>query len=421
MADTAHKTEEEKKEYFDSEEDLDIKCEVLAQLIKTSKHFIAFTGAGISTSAGIPDYRSGKDTVLPTGPGAWEKAATGTKNAKATVRKAMGSAIPTKTHMALVKLEQQGYLKYIISQNVDGLHRKSGFPASKLAEVHGNTNLEICKGKNCKKSYMRDFRVRTAKKVHDHDTGRVCENCGGKLYDTIINFGENLPEKELNDGFANGAAADLCIAMGSSLRVTPAADMPLETVRNGGKLVIINLQATPLDNVALKINGLVDDVIARVMKKLELEIPPFTLVRRVKVVKTDVDPKNPTKKVKPSLVIRGVDETGSPYTLFKKVEVVLIHGKESFAKEKEPVTICPTKTDLKEGRAKIKLEFQGHYNEPNYDFEVDMTKCELNKPRYFLLEFDPSLKKWIKFQEISIGQPKQSIPVEKANLDVKIM
>ena len=105
--------------------------------------------------------------------------------------------------MALVKLEQVGLLKYLISQNVDGLHRKSGFPSKKLAELHGNTNLEICKNPKCKSQYLRDFRTRTAQKVHDHETGRKCERCGGMLYDSIINFGENLPEEELTNGFAH--------------------------------------------------------------------------------------------------------------------------------------------------------------------------------------------------------------------------
>lgn len=82
MADTAIKSEEEKKEYFDSPEELDTKCDLLAQWIKSSEHFVAFTGAGISTAAGIPDFRSGYDTVLETGPGAWEKAALKAKVAK---------------------------------------------------------------------------------------------------------------------------------------------------------------------------------------------------------------------------------------------------------------------------------------------------------------------------------------------------
>jgi hypothetical protein len=87
MADTAIKTEEEKKEYFDTPEELDRKCDLLAQWIRSSEHFVAFTGAGISTAAGIPDFRSGYDTVLETGPGAWEKAALKAKVEKKVVSK----------------------------------------------------------------------------------------------------------------------------------------------------------------------------------------------------------------------------------------------------------------------------------------------------------------------------------------------
>lgn len=104
MADTAIKTEEEKKEYFDTPEELDRKCDLLAQWIKSSEHFVAFTGAGISTAAGIPDFRSGYDTVLETGPGAWEKAALKAKVEKKVVTKPIQKALPTSTHMAFVAL-----------------------------------------------------------------------------------------------------------------------------------------------------------------------------------------------------------------------------------------------------------------------------------------------------------------------------
>lgn len=111
--DTAHKTDEEKKEYFDSPDVLNQKVELLAQMIRSSKHFVAFTGAGISTSTGIPDFRSGVNTVLKTGPGAWEKMAqkVGTKTTKV----AMLKAIPSPTHMALVELQKKNYLKFLIS------------------------------------------------------------------------------------------------------------------------------------------------------------------------------------------------------------------------------------------------------------------------------------------------------------------
>lgn len=121
MADTARSAEEE-IEYFDSAKELDVKVTKLAKMIKKSKHFTAFTGAGISTSAGIPDFRSGVNTVLDTGAGAWAKAAAIKKGIDVKPKKRLNikstlQAIPTPTHMALVKLNQQEILKYLISQN----------------------------------------------------------------------------------------------------------------------------------------------------------------------------------------------------------------------------------------------------------------------------------------------------------------
>lgn len=395
---TAHQTDQEKKEFFDKEDVLEQKIVQLAEWIKQSKHFVVFTGAGISTSAGIKDFRSGVNTVLPTGPGAWEKLATKT-NAKPKLSTKMASAIPTPCHMALVKLQQAGYLKFLISQNVDGLHRKSGFPAKKLAELHGNTYLEVCKEASCKKQYLRDFHVRTAQKVHDHETSRKCESCGKPLYDSIINFGENLSDKELNDGFDESAKADLCLVLGSSLRVTPAANMPEATVKKGGKLVIVNLQETPLDSIAFRINGLVDDVVHRLMEKLNLSIPAFKLPRHVSVMKSE-------KEEKTGFVIRGVDEEGSPYSLFKGT-FVAFENKERIAIEKEPYWVCPSKqADLEKGVMKVTFLFQGHYGEPIHEIEVALESLTLNEPAYYFIEFDPSNRSWSKAEKIAISAQK---------------
>jgi NAD-dependent SIR2 family protein deacetylase len=201
MADTAIKTEEEKKEFFDAPDILDMKVQMLAEMILASSHMVSFTGAGISTACGIPDYRSGFNTVLETGPGCWESAANKQKYkteqkkmpvGKSGLRTSIQKAYPSKTHMALFELMEQGHLKHLVSQNVDGLHRKSGIKPENLSELHGNTNLEICE--ECGAEYMRDQRVRTAQKVKEHRTGRTCDNtnCNGYLKDTIINFGENL-------------------------------------------------------------------------------------------------------------------------------------------------------------------------------------------------------------------------------------
>jgi len=376
MADTALKTEEEKKEYFDPPEVLDEKCTQLAKWIKESAHFIAFTGAGISTSTGIPDFRSGVNTVLPTGPGAWEKLATGFKSKEKYKRTPMASAIPSYTHMALVKLMNEGFLKFLISQNCDGLHRKSGIPASKIAEVHGNTNTERCI--KCKREYLRDFHTRNAKDVHDHQTGRKCaaQGCGGDLYDTIINFGESLPEKELDDGFIQSQLADLCLTMGSSLRVTPACNMPKTTADLKGRLVIVNLQKTPLDDqAALIIHGMCDDVMRRVMEKMKLEVPLFTLRRLIQARIEEV-------KEKRIIKIEGVDSEGIPFSLFSKITTNF--GAGPIEATKEPfIFIIPEDCPFE---AKFNLYFQGHYGEPPAEINIPLIEnCE----KLYSLEYTP--------------------------------
>lgn len=189
----------------------------------------------MSTSTGIPDFRGPQ--------GVWTLQAQG----KAPMRSVSTlCAIPSPTHMALVELQKRVLLKFLISQNVDGLHRRSGFDPTKLAELHGNANLARCN--KCGKELLFDSYVRRASHVYQHGTGIQCPvpQCGGELCDTIgtlpymdpyqytlsnhdtvpVNFGENLPEGPLNEGWYHSSLADLCLVLGSSLTVTPAASMP---------------------------------------------------------------------------------------------------------------------------------------------------------------------------------------------------
>ena len=215
--------------------------------------------------------------------------------------------------MAMVELMNRDILKCVVSQNIDGQHRKSGIHPDRLLEVHGNTNLEVCN--KCGREHMRDYRVRTAQKCHDHLTGRTCDTpgCGGKLKDTIINFGENLNEYILERGFAEHEQSDLVVCMGSSMRVQPACNMPLGCKPNGGRLVVINLQKTPVDSDCdLIIHERVDKVVKLLMKKLELPIPDFRRSYRLKV---SLDPAG--KKA----FLTGVDANGACYTLFKQLRV----------------------------------------------------------------------------------------------------
>ncbi|CAG9330416.1 unnamed protein product [Blepharisma stoltei] len=379
MASSAHKTEEEKKEFFDPPDVIDSKVRKLAKWIRKSRHFIGFTGAGVSTSCGIPDFRSGYNTVLPTGPGAWEELAKQQK-AKRTHVVNITEAIPSPTHMCFVKLIEEGVMKFLVSQNVDGLHRKSGIHPSKLAELHGNIYVEKCK--TCKKEYLRDYEVRTNGHVHSHETGNRCDNkeCNGELIDTIINFHENLDSDVINAGFTNGRNADLCLCMGSSLRVTPAANIPLETKKRGGKLVIVNLQRTPLDDSAdMVINAFCDTVMEKLMGILNLEIPRFKIVRYLKVSKTADDGRS-------QIACEGIDSDETPFSYLKRITAKYSGNKVRL--RREPFVI--NDEDIS-GVVELSLKFQGHYGEPRLQLAIDADKLVEHVLKF---EYDPFEGEW---------------------------
>jgi len=284
----------------------------------------------------------------------------------------MLQAIPTPTHMAIVELERKEILKFLISQNVDGLHRKSGIDPTKLAELHGNTNLENCT--NCKKSYLRDFDTCSNSPYNDHKTGRKCGICTAALVDSIINFDEQLPKKALEDGFEHSEEADLHLVLGSSLRVTPAADMPERTHEKGGKLVICNLQKTPLDSICkLRIFAKSDDLMKLVIEELQLEIPPFILCRRIQI----------TTDINSVISIQGIDVDGTPLTFFKRVKI------ENKKAEFDKLNTFSLKVENVE-KVKINLYFMGHYLEPN--LEIDYTISD--QPIIYELNYDPRYRFW---------------------------
>ncbi|KAJ3443430.1 nad-dependent protein deacetylase sirtuin-(6/7) family member [Anaeramoeba flamelloides] len=257
---------EELTEHLDNPKVLKKKVKKLAKLIRNSNYPVIHTGAGVSTSAGIPDYR---------GPnGVWTCRDQG-RNVPY-VKKPWNLLEPTYCHMTISKLIDLGLVKHLISQNTDGLHVHSGVSLDKISELHGNTNKEHCK--DCETEYFRPFSVYdTWTPPNDHRSGRKCENCGGLLYDTIINFGENLSKKEIDSGYKHSKKSDLSIVLGTSLKVTPAADLPMIPVKKKtGKMVIVNLQKTPLDDYAsIRIFAKTDDVCKLLMKELEIPVLSF--------------------------------------------------------------------------------------------------------------------------------------------------
>jgi NAD-dependent deacetylase len=204
--------------------DLSQRINMLAEWMFFSRHLIVFTGAGISTESGIPDFR-GPD-------GLWTRKEKGLP----VENKDWSKAEPNAGHLAVLELQKLNKLKFLISQNVDNLHLKSGIMPDLLAELHGNITKVRCS--QC------EF------KMDNFDDGLQCPICGGKMLPGVVVFGQTLPQKDLDEALRQSMDCDLFIVVGSSLVVYPAADMPRIAVEYGARLVIINQGETPLDDSA---------------------------------------------------------------------------------------------------------------------------------------------------------------------------
>jgi NAD-dependent deacetylase len=215
-----------------------------ARWIGESKYLVVFSGAGISTESGIPDFR---------GPnGVWTRRDKGLP--PPVVKKPMSEVKPNKGHYAIVELQNMGLLKFLISQNVDNLHLKSGISYKLIAEFHGNAALMRCL--SCDKRFAKKKIWDEQKWGKGYRTSRVipgqpkCPACGGRIISSVVNFGDPIPKKEIKLSTYHCKRADVFLVVGSSLRVTPAADMPVIAKSNKARLIIINKMKTPLDNMA---------------------------------------------------------------------------------------------------------------------------------------------------------------------------
>ncbi|KAK4881423.1 hypothetical protein RN001_004742 [Aquatica leii] len=255
-------------EKFDTPEKVSEKCKLLSDWIKESQHVVVHTGAGISTVAGIPDFRG------PNGVWTLEK-----QGMKPNINISFDDAIPTKTHMALKTLVDAGYVKFIVSQNIDGLHLKSGLTRQRIAELHGNMFTEQCG--TCKRQFVRKFATTS---VGQKLLGKTCPSsllarrgCRGKIQDTVLDWEASLPDDDLVMADYHSSVADLSIALGTTLQIVPSGNLPTFTKKYGGRLAIINLQPTKHDKKAdLIINMYADEVLSKLMKCLGLEIPEYS-------------------------------------------------------------------------------------------------------------------------------------------------
>ncbi|CAF4517079.1 unnamed protein product, partial [Rotaria sp. Silwood2] len=221
--------------------------------------------------------------------------------------------------MALGALQRQGRLKCVISQNCDSLHLRSGLNSTNLAEFHGNMDLELCF--KCGTKHLRDF---DTVGIRSHSTGRQCDkrNCRGRLKDSIIDFGEDLPQDALGKAFDHAEQADLCLALGSSLTVTLAANIPERVVERKQKLVIGNLQRTPLHKVAtLNIDAFNDAIMKGIMELMKIPIPSWIVRRRIHV--TSQPSSNKQNQYRILIEGRDPDNVDIPYKLFERIRVIV--------------------------------------------------------------------------------------------------
>jgi len=227
--------------------------EQIAQWIAEAKAVVIFTGAGLSTESGIPDFRSPGgvwdkynpedfyfDNFLASEISRWKYWQMATE-----MYAPMKKALPNAAHIAIAELEKMGKLDCIITQNIDNLHVRAGNSREKVIELHGTAMSVSCL--NCRKKFDRE---KVQERLREEMSAPCCDSCGGPLKPDTISFGQAMPVKETQEAYERSSACDLFIVIGSSLVVQPAASMPVTAKRNGARLVIINRDQTPCDSIA---------------------------------------------------------------------------------------------------------------------------------------------------------------------------
>src|SRR5947209_8222861 len=232
--------------------DINIAVTTLRRLIDEARVIVPFTGAGISTECGIPDFRSPGGIWTKMRPIdfsdflASQEARDESWRRRFAMQEQFGGAKPGRGHQALASLYRAGKSPGVVTQNIDNLHQASGISAEHVVELHGNTTYATCL--DCAVRYELPW----VRERFDAANGRApaCSACGGHIKTATVSFGQAMPEDAMRRAEQMTLAADLFIAIGSSLVVWPAAGFPLMAKRNGARLVIINREATEFDDVA---------------------------------------------------------------------------------------------------------------------------------------------------------------------------
>ncbi|MEZ4223653.1 MAG: Sir2 family NAD-dependent protein deacetylase [Polyangiaceae bacterium] len=223
----------------------------LAELLRAARRVVAFTGAGISTGSGIPDFRGPAGVWTKRSPVyfqdfvASESARVDYWEFKLEGAAAFRDARPNAAHQALVEMERSGQLLRVVTQNVDGLHQAAGSSAEHLIELHGSNASTVCLG--CDKREPIAPALLAFERTRQPPT---CRDCGELLKPGVVMFGEALDLAALRQAMQDAADCDLMLALGSSLVVTPAADVPRRAAERRTPYVIVNRGETPQDALA---------------------------------------------------------------------------------------------------------------------------------------------------------------------------
>ena len=237
-------------------------------LLERSRSVVAFSGAGLSTASGIPDFRSPGGVWSRHQPVLYqdflrsEDARRRYWQQRREMYADFRNARPNAAHVALARMEECGRLEAVVTQNIDGLHQQAG--SRKVLELHGTNRRVICVG--CRRDHDVDGVYAGLEAGRDVPT---CDDCGGPLKAATISFGQNLDPDVLDEAFRLAREADLLLVLGSSLVVQPAAALPVAAAQAGAQVVIVNREETPLDGLAAVVmHGPVEEIVPALCERL---------------------------------------------------------------------------------------------------------------------------------------------------------
>jgi len=250
--------------------------QAVADMVADADKVLVFTGAGVSTESGIPDFRGADGIWKKYDPEDFtiQKFLSDKRARKLQWELLSGGELsmtriqPNPAHYAITELEKMGKLYGVVTQNVDGLHQKAGVSEDRVFQLHGDLSHAVCLG--CGKRYPMEEIAAWLKSGLDEP---ACASCGGMLKPDAVLFGEQLPVHVLMESEKRSRTCNVCIVLGSTLTVYPAALIPQYAAQSGAKLVIINMGPTELDRMAdIRIEGKAGEVAPRIMRRVRQKL-----------------------------------------------------------------------------------------------------------------------------------------------------